>query len=321
MAEIYRNTSQKIFLDLVDEEADATPELVAYLNGSDDGVNIDVIEVTPPEGITQRYSAVISMALTTNDCTLVIKWSFKINGVDVIKTDNFDIVTPYLPLDEIKKIMPAGSSDDDIHNVESAVRHIINANTGQTFGRYEGSITVEAHGEDALALPRRLIKITGLSTLTAELDPNATIIVSDGWFLKKGWAHELSNIDSDSAYWGGWDISNALPGEPGYEKPAHGPIIVAPGHAGTPTRWRNDYPFKITGIWGYDAIPYPVQEAARLLVNDYGCMNAIYRDRYLQSIRSADWRLQFSSRAWDSTGNVRADQLLSEYVIAEWAVV
>ncbi len=84
---------------------------------------------------------------------------------------------------------------------------------------------------------------------------------------------------------------------------------------------KNDYPFEITGDWGYKSVPAPVKEAARLLVNDYACSEQLYRDRYLESIKAADWRLQFSSRAWEYTGNVRADQLLSEYVILDWAVI
>jgi len=80
--------------------------------------------------------------------------------------------------------------------------------------------------------------------------------------------------------------------------------------------------YPISGVWGYEAVPESVKEAARLLVNDYACADSQYRDRYLTSMTAADWRIQFNSGAFVRTGNVRADQLLSEYVTTRgWGVI
>ena len=65
-----------------------------------------------------------------------------------------------------------------------------------------------------------------------------------------------------------------------------------------------------------------VKEAAKLLVNDYACAEQTYRDRYLTSMTAADWRIQFHSGAFLKTGNVRADQLLRDFVLkGGWAVI
>src|SRR6478609_4235924 len=281
----------------------------------------------------------------TNDIEVV--WYFNIPGVDETfdETYAYEAVTPYLTKQEIKRVFGEQPvTDDEIWEVEAAVRHIINAHTGQKFGYDKNkTLTVEGHGESALRLPERLVELNGVGTLTSNLDPAAAIIVSDGWYLKKGWANAtVRTSPGGSEYWG--DVTDGVFNNniyddsddgynPGYNSMGQlvdptltpvstrpGFVTVAPGSSGASTAWKNDYPFDITGDWGYKTVPAPVKEAARLLINDYACQEAIYRDRYLESIKAADWRLQFSSRAWEATGNARADQLLSEYVILDWAV-
>lgn len=319
MNEIHNRTSQSVYLDVYGGTADATPTAVLTLPDATTRT-LTVDSVDAPEGVDDRYRVVLNMADTKNNGIVKVTWEFSIGGTEVDKVDVYEVVTPYLDITEVKRIYPE-ATDAEAMELEAAVRHIINAHTGQDFGYSEETITVEGHGESALRLPKRIIECTGLETLSSVLNPLITHIVSDGWYLKKGWANEVTPIVSDSLYWGGDEESLVEPGEPGYEKPGHGAIISAPGVSSTPTTWRQDYPFKITGRWGYEYVPTSVKEAARLLVNDYACQEIAWRDRYLESIKAADWRLQFNSRAWDSTGNVRADQLLSEYVLLDWAVV
>jgi hypothetical protein len=266
----------------------------------------------------------VTLPYLQSEGTLVVTWSITVPGPGngaFTEQQYFDVVTPYLTISEIKDIY-TGATDEQAKTVEQAVRHIINAHCGQSFGYATKTLTVEGHGESALRLPERLIELTELSTLTATLNINRSIITSDGWYLKKGWTDAVTPIASTNEYFSGTDVYNdAAPGEPGYEKPSHGYIIVPPGTHDVSTPWRDDYPFSITGRWGYENVPQPVKEAAKLLVNDYACSEIAFRDRYLESIKAADWRLQFSSRAWEYTGNVRADQLLAEYVLLDWAVI
>lgn len=292
---------------------------------------------TTVTGVTYSFNGGAAVALTPttvgsvssvtlpyfqSEGTVEVFWSFSIPSVgNFTDVQIYDVVTPYLTKAEVKAIWPE-ATDEQAIDVEAVVRHVINAHTGQSFGYSEKSITVEGHGESALRLPERLIELTGLSTLTATLNVNRSIIVSDGWYLKKGWTDSVTVLTTTDEYFTGTDVNNyADEGLPGWEKTSHGGIIVAPGANSGPTKWADDYPFTITGKWGYISVPQPVREAAKLLVNDYACSEVAYRDRYLESIKAADWRLQFSSSAWRYTGNVRADQLLSQYVLLDWAVV
>lgn len=306
MSEIHKHTSQFIYLDVYGGAADALP--AAVLTDSLGATRVlTVTQTVPaPTGIDQRYSVTLTMADTQSEGELFVSWTFAINSVQITKVDNFDVVTPYLTITEVKKVYPE-ATDAEAIEVEAAVRHIINAHTGQTFGFSTETISVEGHGERALRLPKRLVELTGVSTLTYILNPHAFAIVSDGWFIKKRWSDVIGTRLTDDEYFG--------------EDSRPAGIITAPSVSGTASRWKDDYPFDVTGDWGYKTVPYPVKEAARLLVNDYACSEIAYRDRYLESIKAADWRLQYSNRAWEYTGNVRADQLLSEYVILDWAII
>jgi hypothetical protein len=275
--------------------------------------------------------------ISTDDNFVEVVWEFTIPGTTgtFSETFSYETVTPYLSKQEIKAIVGPDATDEEVWDVEAAVRHIINANTGQKFGFDRNkTLTVEGHGEQALRLPERLVVLTGLSTLTSNLDPQAAIITSDGWYLKKAWANELGPRTTASVYWGDYTndnpFDNNIYSDPNGDglSPFVGPlssrpggVIVAPGTSGRATPWKQDYPFDITGDWGYVSVPEPVRAAAKLLINDYACAEQAFRDRYLESMKAADWRLQFNSRAWESTGNVRADQLLSEFVMMDWAVV
>lgn len=305
------------------------------------GVEPIVGTVTPVEGESATWEMQLPyLGSDTNDVEVV--WNFTIPGVteSFDETFSYEVVTPLLTKQEILRIFDGQKvSDEEVWEVEAAVRHIIQAHTGQKFGLDRDKVlTVEGHGETALRLPERLVAITGVNTLTSALDARSFIIVSDGWYLKKAWANATPLAEPNgSLFWGDINGSagpfdNNIYGN--YDRSddstdtLYGPlnarpggITVAPGASGRATAWKQDYPFAIRGDWGYKTIPANVKEAARLLVNDYACSEAAYRDRYLESITSADWRLQFSTRSWDSTGNVRADQLLDEYVLLDWAVV
>lgn len=323
MSEIHKGNNEYVYLDLYGQGADAVPTVTCT---DSDGVTTEltVFSAAPedrPADAVARYYVILGLGQTQKETQLKVHWDFSIGGTPVSRDDYFDVVTPYLSTGEVKAIYPE-ATDEEARRLEASVRFIIEAYTGQKFGHSVKTLTVEGHGESALRLPERLLKITRLETLTTGLNPLGTLIVSDGWYLKKGWTDVVSDIPNDSTYWSGFDPDDeALPGEPGYEKQGHGHIIHAPGTAGRPTEWRNDYPFKITGEWGYYTVPQDVKEAARLLVNDYACSEAAYRDRYLKTVEASDWKLEFFGTASMTTGNARADQLLSKYVILDWAVV
>ncbi len=292
--------------------------------------NVTSSPANPASSTTTSVNVKIPYAQTVTEGEGVIAITFTVDAIQHTKNVSFDVVTPYLTITQARVILDDESlTDEQVMEVEQSVRYIINAHCGQSFGKRTKDLVVVGAGETALALPERLMTMTGLKTLSSVLNASATIIIADGWYLKKKYFDAISDIDNTSIYWDGEgvydydDFPLEAPHGLGHtpDRFGHGPIISAPGSF-SGTKWKDDYPFTVSGTWGYPAVPLAVVEAAKLLLNDYACSEQAYRDRYLDSIKSADWRLQFNDKAFLHTGNVRADQLLNDYVMKRgWAVI
>lgn len=300
MSEIYKNTSQFVYLDIYGGTADETP--VAELVFSDGTTRTPLVVIdTPPTGIEQRYHVVLNMADTQNEWGIKVNWSFEMDGVPVSKTDHFNVVTPILTFGEIREIHP-NATDSEVIKIEAAVRHIIEALTGQNFGQFIGVKEVRGSNTRSLPLPAKLQSITDIDGATDA--NNFFSIEGDGYYLRH-YPWGVPPIKAD--YYG---LHQHVGGV------IHNPNNVKLGE------FNKNVTYSINGLWGWETVPARVKEAAKLLVNDYACGDANYRDRYLTSMTAADWRIQFNSGAFLKTGNVRADQLLSDYVLKHgWAVL
>lgn len=199
-----------------------------------------------------------------------------------------NVVTPIVALDKIRSILGDEATTDETYSVERAVRTVIRANTGQSFGHYKGVHKVFGSGNTILELPDRAISIytiNGVAVPPASLHNHRLLVMN---------YPSYSMEDSDIYYTNG--------------------VIWAPTMPRSAV-FNANVEFDIDGEWGWTEVPQDVREAATLLVNDYACQEIAYRDRYLKSINSADWSFAFDNRAWESTGNVRADQLLKQYKV------
>lgn len=282
------------------------PKVTFYLPTSDTTVTGATWAMDGVDSGTLVPSAVVNGAVTVQlpylqyDGQVAINWSFSIPGSGTY-TDRiyYDVVTPILTNQEIADIYsPETITDADYAKNEAAVRHIINAYCGQTFGKYISTWSVSGDASYSLALPARLLEVINVN---GEISPNYTIL-GGGFNLRHG-VYGETNIKADV----------------GTQQDSG--VIYDPYSVHT-ARYEENTTYKIYGIWGYNAVPATVKEAAKLLINDYACADAAYRDRYLTSMTAADWRIQFNSGAFIGTGNVRADQLLEPFVLKRgWAVL
>lgn len=302
MNEINRHTSKNVYLDIIGDTADQVPTATVTVNGELIGIELTVDATNPPDGVDQRYFVTLSMAYTQNDGPLKVTWEFTIDGIPVVKEDYFEVVTPYLTLKEIRKIRP-NIAEEDAWELESIVRYTINSHTGQSFGKSNKTITVRSNGDRAIKLPERLMELTSVSNAVGTFNTAGFYIASDGWYLRAVQPSVLTYKQMPNDY-----------------SLDHGPVIQTPYTAYYDNFLTGDV-FDIAGKWGYDSVPMQVRTAARLLADDFSCNEVAYRDKYLEAISASDWRLQLSPEAWAGTGNVRADHLLSEFVILDWAVV
>jgi hypothetical protein len=289
--EIYRDTSGVATL-----EHPVTGTLTADVYRGD-----TVISGNQPVTTTgTMHTTPIDWNLTEYDDTLRVVWK----KTDFSRSTYVEVVTPIVPLSVLDAIMD-GVDTEDKYDAERVVRRIIEVYTGQSFGKYRGTKDINGNDSLQLVMPTPLISFTDMSDDNFAYEPAGFVIRGEGWFLAQKP--------------GGWyTIKDAPPDEVLDE--FNSGVIIAPGAV----KKRDFYytsVYTITGDWGYESIPVGVVQAAKILLNEYACQDSSYRDKYLTSMKSADWRIQFNQMAFDGTGNIKADQLLEAYKLTNMVVI
>jgi hypothetical protein len=289
--EIYRDTSGEATL-----EHPVTGPLTADIYRGDEVLSTN-LPVTSSNGI---HTVQIDWHFTEYDDTLKIVWK----KTDFQRVTWVDVVTPIIPLSALDTLLD-GVSTEDQYDAERIVRRIIEVYTGQTFGKFRGTKEVMGNDSTQLALPTPLLSFTDMSDDMFIYEPSAFVIRGDGWFLG----------GKPGAY---WTIKDAPP-EDVLDEFTSG-VIYAPGVV--PKRdFKYTSVYTITGDWGYESVPVAVVEAAKMLISDYACQDSSYRDKYLNSMKAADWRIEYTQAAYDGTGNLKADQLLNPYKLSNLVVI
>lgn len=288
--ELYRDTSGTATL-----EHPVTGPLTADVYRND----ILVSENQPVTTNNGIHTTAINWSLAEYDGALKIVW--KKTGFSRVTW--IDVVTPILPLSELDTLL-IDVPKKERHESESVVRRVIEVYTGQHFGKVTEIKDVNGSGGTELRLPAPLLSFTSVSDDHFNYEVSSFDTRGNGWFL----------TSAPGSY---WTIKNSPPEE---VLDAFNGVIYAPG-----TIKRRDFEYmntySIAGVWGYEQVPWDVVQAARMLISDYACQDASYRDRYLESIKSADWRLQFRQAAYDGTGNLKADQLLEPYRLVNIGII
>lgn len=299
--EIYRNASS----------TPITFELPAGVIGSVTAVDIvvaeggkDIYVFDEVLAVGSGFQVTLPWHITRQDRDVYLYWTVTYdsgNGpITVTDRQYVQIVTPILPLEEIAAIMGVSLAEkrQDVEDIERRVRYAIQSYTGQNFGMFYGVMPARGTGSNILRLPAPLLQFAGMS-FDGIYRPNYGVTVSgDGWSLLGG-SIIIDNIKQAPPEW--------MLDRFDYVGKIYNPLIYNQ-HV-----FSERVEYKVEGTWGYDDTPGPVMQAARLLVQDYACDESLWRDRYINSIQAADWRLQFDALAFSGTGNVSADQILSGY--------
>lgn len=263
----------------------------------------------PESATSTSITAKIPYRATKIDSTLEMVVKFVVDGFQETVTKSFDVVTPLLTLDEVKGILsddPADTTTARATDIERRVRIAIQTYTGQVFAPYSGILTVYGNNDTGLRLPRPIVTLESVN-----FSGKTATVLSNYTYLIKG---NGMYLEAPSPLF--WDIKDAPPDEVQdlftNSVTSSGPIF-APRSNFSYNNFNSKIAYDIKGVFGYANVPIDVQQAARYLVNDYGCDESLWRDRYIDNIRAADWRFQFRAAAFDGTGNVQADQILEGY--------
>lgn len=241
-----------------------------------------------------RFTLVLPWQATEVDGTLKIVWS----AAGFERRQMVEVRTPIVPLNRLRTLFhDTNWGDAELSELENNVRLIIESYTGQRFSYEYATKTITGTGEKRMALPMRLARLEEV----ASSGPVGFYGVSnDGWYLYVTNKEYLTTKEMPPE-----DLENNV-----VWTGVKGVIHVPDSYW---RKFRTGTQYQITGEWGYQSVPEDVQEAATLLAADFGSMENLYRDRYLEVIKSGDWNLGYSPGAYRGTGNARADQLLNKY--------
>jgi hypothetical protein len=76
----------------------------------------------------------------------------------------------------------------------------------------------------------------------------------------------------------------------------------------------HDYIFEIEA--GYRVVPYDIQDATRMLINDIDCGKLDYYKRYVKTYRTDQFQIEYDKSMLDGTGNILVDKILSKYIVS-----
>lgn len=297
MSEIYKNTSHRITLEIDGAVADDTP--TATLVRGSDATSLTVITPAEQVGDLQKWTALVGLQHTSVEGPFSVEWDFSINGTAVTKTDWFEVVKPYVTLGQAKSELNLENvSDKDIISAERKARRVIDRFCGQSFGLSRETRLIRGAGDANIKLPRRLHKIHSINQYGMNTPLEGYSLRQDGKILRKEWAGEYASSITVTA-----PIFN-----PYYDVKSDTWIGARGATFGRNVEWVVD------GDWGYDPVPSVVQDATLILMEQYLCNEAVYRERYIKSMASADFRYEMMPDAFEGTGNLIVDQILIDYV-------
>lgn len=232
--------------------------------------------------ITGNGPVAVPYAITKQDGPFVVKWYYSLEGTDYTRLEEHQVVTPYFTRDELiewDSDFTQTSAPKTIH-LEKLVRHIIETYCGQKFGYREGTITLTGTGNAVMYSSERIINLSG----------------------------PLNHLpDGYGIHWGASSLNNEL----NVKIPIQEEALY---NGSTPRRFVNGRVYRLTGTFGWLSVPEAVKQAALYLAESFTCNESVWRERYIKSVRAADWRFDYSEETFRSTGSLLADQLLDPYV-------
>ena len=246
--------------------------------------------------------------------------SLTVSGVentrgDIVVEDNLDIGRPYL---DPKTLGKTPTEIAEYREYEDLARVIIDSITGG-FYYTKTYLEVVGQGTDYMPLWNRTHKILAvyenaelvydsLETPAALGDFNY-LITKDKTAITKDLLEDTDNINrserkpariplaySDSiSMFDTEDSGNVQTFSPGVGFPE-----------GT------DYIFLLET--GYKVVPYDIQDATMMLINDIKCGKLDYYKRYVKDYSTEQFKISYDKRLFDGTGNILVDKILDKYI-------
>jgi len=234
---------------------------------------------------------------------------------DIVVEDNLDVSRPYVYPESL------GTTATEIKEYtkhESLARAIIDSITG---GFYYKKTYLETTGQgtDYIPLWKKTHKIlkayenTELVYDSSEDDPS---IGEFNYFITKD---QTAIIKDSSAAYTAFNRSQRKPATlPFGASDSFGLNTGADSSnfqsltAGVLFNSESDYIFILET--GYMVVPYDIQDATTMLIDDIKCGRLDYYTRYVKNYKTDQFQIEYDARMIQGTGNILVDKILSRYV-------
>jgi hypothetical protein len=246
--------------------------------------------------------------------------SITVSGVqdirgDIVVEDNLDITRPYLD-PETLGTTPTEIAEYTDH--ENLARAIIDSVTGGFY--YKRSyLEVVGQGTDYVPLWEKTHKILTVhenAELVYDSSENPKAIGVFNYLITK----DKSAITKDPL-----ELTDAL--NRAERKPARIPLAYSDSISMFDTEDSGNVQTVSSGVGfaegtdyifllevGYKVVPYDIQDATRMLINDIKCGKLDYYKRYVKSYSTEQFKIEYDKRLLDGTGNILVDKILDKYV-------
>jgi hypothetical protein len=307
----------KIFWRGEPTDADSNPIVAVYDVSNDPETTIN--PSTPLySGLTTQKSETDIGVYTLNlpvDATykardLRLVWSYTVQGSSQSRGHKLFVVQPYADLAQVYEYLRIGNDPSDpnyksyeeIVSAERYARKVVENYTGQKFYNYPDVCSVYGIDSDVLMLPAKIESLYSLSANDILLEDNLNNI--DNWNYKvdvteSGFALRINRADmrDNTVY-----TANGM---------------VPPSVNDSSGSFRRGVRYTVFGKFGWETVPDEVELATMELIKDYFSKDNMWRNKYVTKISTFDWDFEYGSGSTSGTGNLYADQLLSDYVVSK----
>jgi hypothetical protein len=288
------------------------PAIVPAINP---GTILATLTAVKSEVDSGTYSVYIPLTYTDRQRQLRLNWSYTVGSVSTEINHKVYVQTPYTDLSQAIDSLGLGSDFSDpnsksyaeLCNAERYARKLIEAYTGQQFYLYDDVQIAYGSGSDVLPLPYKLAEIH-------ELYQNDILLIAplkdiDNW--------NYNTIISESGF--GIRINRAdMLDNTVYTANGMVPPSINDTWNGV---FANGSTYRVQGRFGWEEVPDEVDLACIELMKDYFSKDKVWRNKYMKSIQTFDWKFEYNSGTYSGTGNLYADQLLLPYVINKMVVI
>ena len=288
------------------------PAIVPAINP---GTILATLTVVKSEVDSGTYAVYIPLTYTDRQRQLRLNWSYTVGSVSTEINHKVYVQTPYTDLSQAIDSLGLGSDYSDpntksyaeLCSAERYARKLIEAYTQQQFYLYDDVQIAYGSGSDVLPLPYKLAElhelyqndILLLNTLTNVNNWNYNTIISESGFgIRVNRADMLDNTV--------YTANGMVP--PTINDTWGGSFAVGST-------------YRVQGKFGWEEVPDEIDLACIELMKDYFSKDKIWRNKYMKSIQTFDWKFEYNSGTYSGTGNLYADQLLLPYVINKMVVI